>query len=119
MAEPDHDHSQPQHDILTVLLSPKRRQRLLFFALVTFTLLFFLLTKNSLFESRMSHPIATQNGTLEPRPPFEVETEPVVFSLIMWSEDSAAEGALLLKVGFHFVSGPLSLSRRVTLRRPS
>jgi hypothetical protein len=59
--------------------------------------------KEAFFEPSISHPYPftpTKNETIESPPFFEFEAEPVVFSLIMWSEDAASEGALLLKVGF-------------------
>jgi len=107
MAGPDH--SQPQHDMLAALFNPTRRRRLLFFALVASTLSFLLFAKEAYFEPSLSHPhpsTATKNETSEPRPSFEFETEPVVFSLIMWSEDAASEGALLLKTILMYSTRP-------------
>ena len=99
MAGPDH--SQPQYDLLAVLFGANRRRRLHLLVLVAFTLSFLLLAELFLPLTGIVHlhpSIATKNETLAPYPSLKLETEPVVFSLIMWSEDAAAEGALLLKV---------------------
>jgi len=107
MAGPDY--SQPQHDIFLVLFGTTRRRRLLFFGLIASTLSFLLVAKDTfLFEPSNSHhpSIATKNETLEPLPLFDFATEPVVFSLIMWSEDAAAEGALLLKTVLMYSTRP-------------
>lgn len=104
MAGPDH--SQPQHDLLAVLFGANRRRRLHLFILVAFTLSFLLFAEVFLRPLSIVHPhpsIATKNETLAPYHPFKLETDPVVFSLIMWSEDAAAEGALLLKVGLPLI----------------
>lgn len=99
MAGPDH--SQPQYDLFAVLFGANRRRRLHLLVLVAFTISFLLFAELFLPLPGIVHPhpsIVTKNETLAPYPPLKLETEPVVFSLIMWSEDAAAEGALLLKV---------------------
>jgi hypothetical protein len=44
------------------------------------------------------HPIGTSLGLHSSSPPQNTALEPVVFALIMFSESSATEGAILLKV---------------------
>jgi hypothetical protein len=105
MAGPDH--SQPQYDLLAVLFGANRRRRLHLLVLVALTLSFLLFAELFLPLPGIihTHPsITTKNETLAPIPPPKLETEPVVFSLIMWSEDAAAEGALLLKVDLPLIS---------------
>jgi hypothetical protein len=118
MAGPDH--SQPQHDLLAVLFGANRRRRLHLFILIAVTFLFLLFAKVFLPLPGNVHPqpsIATKNETLTPYHPLKSETEPVVFSLIMWSEDAAAEGALLLKVDLPLI--PRISSPDSELPRPS
>jgi len=94
MAGPD----QSQH-VLAVLFGGNRRRRLYLFVLAAFSLssLLVFLSVPGIDQPRPS--ISIKNETLVP----PAETEPVVFSLIMWSEDAAVEGALLLKVDLHLI----------------
>jgi hypothetical protein len=109
--------TRPHHDILTTLLAPNRRRKLLY-AIVSLLALVVLLFGRDAYvytdasNDRILVPPPTQPPKQPPiqdavafQPPATplpapVHNETVVFSLIMWSEDSAAEGAQLIKVRY-------------------
>jgi hypothetical protein len=81
---------------LPVRTRPRRFTFLLLAAALATIILF---SRHSLFTS----PMGTSLGLHSPSSPQNIAMEPVVFALIMFSESSATEGAILLKVSSTFV----------------
>lgn len=98
---------------LTGLLSLRKRQLYLIFAGLFLSALLFFAQVSSLSDAQSNSPIPVQTISVpvtpppappaphvEPPPALLPSLQPIVFSLIMWSQDSALEGALLVKVGY-------------------
>ncbi|CAA7270160.1 unnamed protein product [Cyclocybe aegerita] len=101
--EPDSQSAQSHrlpHDALPLLSTCSRRRGLLSLLLVAFiTSTLFFIKELSMFPEpgSVSATPPFQPGTVTNSHPLNSTVDPVVFSFIMWSEDAAAEGALLVK----------------------
>jgi hypothetical protein len=80
---------------LAVRTRPRRLMFLLFAAAFATIVLF---SRHSF----LTEPIGASLGFHSSSPPQNIAMEPVVFALIMFSESSATEGAILLKVSCFF-----------------
>jgi hypothetical protein len=78
---------------LAVRTRPRRLMYLLFAAAFAMIVLFSR-------HPSLAEPVGASLGLHSPSPPQNTALEPVVFALIMFSESSATEGAILLKVSY-------------------
>lgn len=96
-------------DVLTLVLGSNRKRKLTYIFVATCVLALFLFAREAysyadaltIPHTRIYTPQEVVSDTRLPETPSTMPPppiQPVVFSFIMWSEDSAAEGAQLIKV---------------------
>ncbi|KJA27273.1 glycosyltransferase family 8 protein [Hypholoma sublateritium FD-334 SS-4] len=107
-------------DVLTLVLGSNRKRKLTYIFVATCVLVLFLFAREAysyadslaIPHTRIYTPQEVVSDTRLPEMPSAMPPppiQPVVFSFIMWSEDSAAEGAQLIKTILMYSSGPVDI----------